>query len=245
MDHKRYPSDLTDAAWAIVAPCVPVPKRTGRPASIVRRELLNAMVYVTKTGCGWEWRPHDVPKWKPVYQYFRLWRITRVWAAIHAALRARVRQARGRDEQPSATISDSQSVTTTRVGGPERGYDGGKKGTGGNVISALTRMGSWCPFRATQRISLTVTAHHACLRALRSRFHALQRDGRRAATTDGSAPGQRRTCRGMGRSARSGGPAGAASGSCPVKNHLPSRAACMWDLSSAALIAKVSRRTSA
>src|SRR5262245_25263412 len=127
MAYQSYPSDLTDAEWSIVGPLIPEPKTNGRHATISRRALLNAMFYVTKTGCGWEWLPHDFPKVKTVYHYFRLWRLSGLWEAIHTTLREAVRQSLSRDVQPSAAIIDSQSVKTSDVGGPKRGSDGGKQ----------------------------------------------------------------------------------------------------------------------
>jgi putative transposase len=127
MARQAYPSDLSDTEWGIVAPLVLEPKMNGRRATSLRRELLDAMFYVTKTGCGWEWLSHDFPKWKTVYHYFRLWRVTVVRLAIHTALREVLRCSVGREAQPSGAIINSQSVKTTYVGGPDRGFDGAKR----------------------------------------------------------------------------------------------------------------------
>lgn len=124
---RPYPSDLTDEQWALIEPMVPV-KPGGRPAKHPRRRIVEAILYLDRTGCSWRSLPHDFPPWDTVYWYFQRWNAEGTTDRIHDALRAAVRHGAGRDPLASAGIVDSQSVKgADTVGADSRGYDTGKK----------------------------------------------------------------------------------------------------------------------
>jgi len=116
-ERKPYSTDLTDLQWQHLEPLLPAVRRGGRPARYTRREIVNAVLYVTRNGCAWRNMPHDLPPWSLVYNYFwnYFWRWQRdgVWQAAHEHLVGDLRHKAGRNRLPSAAILDSQSVKTT------------------------------------------------------------------------------------------------------------------------------------
>jgi putative transposase len=114
---QRYPSDLSDKEWALIADFMKPDPAGGRPPKYSRRDILNAIFYVAKTGCQWRYLPKNLPPWKAVYMQFLRWRNNGKIEQIYDALHKRLRTSLGKDTSPSVGIIDSQSIKTTEKRG--------------------------------------------------------------------------------------------------------------------------------
>lgn len=132
IQREAYQSDLKDQEWKWLKKYLPKPSSKGtrgRPQEWPLREIVDAILYLLRTGCQWRMLPHDLPPWQTVYYHYRQWRERGIWEKINRLLGEQVRRKAGREATPSAGIVDAQSVKTTLVKG-KRGYDSGKKVNG-------------------------------------------------------------------------------------------------------------------
>jgi transposase len=137
-----YPSDLSDAAWAVVGPLMPARDRSrgGAPRKYGDRLVLDAIFFVLRSGCQWRMIPRDLLPWDAAYRWYRAWAADGTWDRVHDALRGQVRASGGRDPEPSAGVLDAQSILTGE-GGQARGYDAGKRTRGRKRHVAVDTLG--------------------------------------------------------------------------------------------------------
>jgi transposase len=114
---RGYPSDLSDAEWALIAPLIPPARPGGRPRTTDMRRVVEAILYVLRTGCQWQALPKDFPARSTVYNFFWEWTRYGVWERIHSKLRQDSRVSGGREREPSAGVIDSRSVQAAEKGG--------------------------------------------------------------------------------------------------------------------------------
>jgi transposase len=144
-DHLRYPSDLTDAEWALIEPLIPPAKKGGNKRTVDVRAVVNGVMYVLSTGCQWRYIPKDLPPRSTVHDYLSLWEWEGTLDRIHHVLYVQCREQAEREASPTACVIDSQSVKSAEKGG-----------------SASTRRGSMRASRSRARSGISSSTRKAC-----------------------------------------------------------------------------------
>lgn len=172
-DRKAYPSDLTDAEWEILEPLIPALCAEAAHVKYTRREIVNGILYVLRSGCPWRLVPHDLPAWGALYYYFRMWRKEGIWDQVQKSLLKQMRRKEGRDEEPSAAVIDSQSIKTSAVRGPEKGFDMGKRIWGRKRHLLVDTQGNLMEVKVTAAGDSDLAGGKKLLEPLRGRFPRL------------------------------------------------------------------------
>src|SRR5215468_4681680 len=141
MERKAYPSDVSDAEWALVAPYLTLMTEDALQRDYPLREVFNGLRWMARGGSSWRMMPHDLPPYYVVYQQMRRWLKAGVFEAITHDLRAVLRIADGRQEMPTASIFDSRTLQSTVESGRRAGYDGAKRRKGNKVHFAVDTLG--------------------------------------------------------------------------------------------------------
>lgn len=146
---KPYPSDVSDEEWSLVAPYLTLMKEAAPQRDYPMRELFNALRYVIRYGIAWRAMPNDLPPWSAVYQQTHRWLAAGCFEALAHDLRAVLRLASGRKEEPTAAIIDSRTLRSTPESGTRAGYDGAKRKRGSKVHLAVDTLGHLLALRVT------------------------------------------------------------------------------------------------
>jgi putative transposase len=162
MHTTNYPTNLTDKQWQVIEKFLDSKKRK-RKHSL--REIFNAMSYLLKTGCQWRMLPKDFAPWNTVYFYYSKWKNEGLIEELNEILRNYIRKKVGKERSPSVGIIDSRSVKTTRLGGHDRGVDGGKKVKGRKQHIITDTMG----------LLLSVVVHAANVHDSKGAFSVVER----------------------------------------------------------------------
>ena len=118
-----YPSNVSDSQWQIISKYLDIE----RSRKYELREIVNAILYLVKTGCQWRMLPADFPQWTIVYYYFSVWKKNGILEEMHESLVEKIRIQHNKKEEPSVGIIDAQSVKSTLVSSQDKGFDAGKK----------------------------------------------------------------------------------------------------------------------
>jgi len=149
MKQKAYPSDVTDDEWAFVAPYLTLMTEAAPQRDYPLREVFNGLRWIVRAGAPWRLVPHDLPPWWVVYQQSQRWIKAGVFEAMVHDLRAILRLAKGRQEQPTAAIFDSRTLQSTPESGGRAGYDGAKRRKGSKTHIAVDTLGHLLALRVT------------------------------------------------------------------------------------------------
>jgi transposase len=141
MERKAYPTDVSDAEWALVAPYLTLMTEDAPQRDFPLREVFNGLRWIVRSGSSWRLMPHDLPPWHVVYQQTQRWIKAKVFESLVHDLRAALRIAEGRKEKPTAAIFDSRTLQSTVESGSRAGYDGAKRRKGNKVHLAVDTLG--------------------------------------------------------------------------------------------------------
>ena len=146
---KSYPSDVSDAEWEFLVPYLTLMRADAPQREYSLRDVFDAVRYVVKTGCQWDFLPHDFPPWTAVYQQARRWVAAGVFEEVAHDLRMILRLVDGREAQPTGTIFDGRTLQSTPESGARAGYDGAKRKKGSKVHIAVDTLGNLLALKVT------------------------------------------------------------------------------------------------